>query len=78
MTEFYVNCREDIDEIYCKLGNISAVISSTCWFIILIPQIYINFKFKSTDGLSLYWAIANFSASLFSMAAPFHWKLGYP
>ena len=48
----------------CPLGSSAGYASSVFWFFVLVPQIYHNYKRRSTTGLSLWWALANFTASL--------------
>eukprot|EP01126_Amoeba_proteus_P008457 TRINITY_DN13124_c0_g1_i4.p2 TRINITY_DN13124_c0_g1~~TRINITY_DN13124_c0_g1_i4.p2 ORF type:complete len:294 (+),score=31.12 TRINITY_DN13124_c0_g1_i4:94-975(+) len=48
----------------CVLGNIAGYCSSIVWLLVLIPQVYLNWKRKSVQGLSVVWALANFTASL--------------
>ena len=48
----------------CGLGAAAGYASTLLWFANLVPQIDHNRRRRSTEGLSLWWALANFSASL--------------
>ncbi|CAC5406134.1 unnamed protein product [Mytilus coruscus] len=41
--------------------------STTLWFIVLLPQVWKNFRRKSVRGLSVLWATSNFTASLINL-----------
>lgn len=61
------NCRENWPLWTCIFGNISGMCSTTLWFIVLLPQLWKNFRRKSVKGLSVLWATANFTASLINL-----------
>jgi hypothetical protein len=56
-------CDDSLPELLCTIGNVSGWFSSFIWFIVLFPQLLENFKEKSVEGISLLWALLNFSAS---------------
>ncbi|CAO3610214.1 unnamed protein product [Cunninghamella blakesleeana] len=58
------NCDYNLPIGLCIAGNVCGYISNSIWFLTLLPQLYKNYKRKSTDGLSLIWALCNFTASL--------------
>ncbi|KAK3584364.1 hypothetical protein CHS0354_010149 [Potamilus streckersoni] len=58
------NCRPDWPEWTCMFANICGLASTTLWFLVLLPQVWKNFRRKSVRGLSVLWATANFTASL--------------
>ena len=60
----------------CTIGNAAGYVSSTIWLCVLLPQLYLNYKRKSTLGLSLLWALANFTASFINLF--FVFRLGLP
>jgi len=60
---FESNCLETIPKEFCIIGNAAGYLSNLIWFLVLFPQIVMNYKRKSVEGLSLPWAIANFTAS---------------
>ena len=52
----------------CITGNVCGFVSLTCWFCTLLFQVCKNHKeHQWPKGLSLYWAKANFTASLFNV-----------
>lgn len=61
------NCRDDWPIWTCIFANISGMCSTTLWFIVLLPQVWKNFRRKSVKGLSVLWATANFTASLINL-----------
>lgn len=61
------NCDYNLPIDICILGNICGYISNCIWFLVLIPQLFKNYKRKSTEGLSFIWAFCNFTASLINV-----------
>lgn len=61
------NCDYNLPIGLCITGNICGYISNSIWFLVLLPQLYKNYKRKSTDGLSFIWAFCNFTASLINV-----------
>ncbi|KAH3880148.1 uncharacterized protein LOC127865028 [Dreissena polymorpha] len=62
-----VNCRPNWPRWTCMAGNICGLCSTAIWFIVLLPQVWKNFRRKSVRGLSVLWATANFTASLINV-----------
>ena len=60
----YENCRKTWPKAWCTFANICGDISCAIWFVVLVPQIWKNWKRRSVEGLSILWATANFTASL--------------
>ncbi|XP_060076425.1 uncharacterized protein LOC132556050 [Ylistrum balloti] len=58
------NCRPEWGLWTCVSANVCGLTSTTLWFLVLLPQVYKNFRRKSVVGLSILWATANFTASL--------------
>ncbi|OWF55595.1 hypothetical protein KP79_PYT11311 [Mizuhopecten yessoensis] len=58
------NCRPEWALWTCVAANVCGLTSTTLWFLVLLPQVYKNFRRKSVVGLSILWATANFTASL--------------
>ena len=56
------------------MANISGYVSTVAWFLVLLPQVIRNFRHKTVQGLSLGWAILNFTAAFNN--AFFVFKLG--
>lgn len=48
----------------CRVGNAAGVFSAALWFACLVPQLALNARRRSVEGLSAAWAAANFAASL--------------
>ena len=79
----YDNCRKTWAnwKAICGFANVCGYISCTLWFVVLVPQIWKNWKRRSVEGLSILWATANFTASLvncffaFSVSLPFYIKI---
>ncbi|XP_066018893.1 uncharacterized protein [Pocillopora verrucosa] len=77
----YGNCRKTWPKAWCAFANICGDISCAIWFVVLVPQIWKNWKRRSVEGLSILWATANFTASLanvffaFSVALPVYIKI---
>lgn len=61
------NCDYNLPTGLCITGNICGYISNSIWFLVLLPQLYKNYKRKSTEGLSFIWAFCNFTASLINV-----------
>lgn len=61
------NCRKEWPLWTCIFGNLCGLTSTTLWFLVLLPQVWKNFRRKSVAGLSVLWATANFSASLINL-----------
>ena len=61
------NCRQTWPLWTCIFGNVCGLTSTTLWFLVLLPQVWKNFRRKSVVGLSVIWATANFSASLINL-----------
>lgn len=61
------NCDYNLPINLCIVGNICGYISNSIWFLVLLPQLYKNYKRKSTEGLSFIWAFCNFTASLINV-----------
>lgn len=60
----YDNCRSTWPKTVCGFSNVCGYISNTIWFVVLVPQIWKNWKRRSVEGLSILWATANFTGSL--------------
>ncbi|XP_041359955.1 uncharacterized protein LOC121376202 [Gigantopelta aegis] len=58
------NCRPTWPAWTCIFCNVCGLTSTAMWFLVLLPQVWKNFRRKSVAGLSPLWATANFSASL--------------
>ena len=77
----YENCRKTWPKAWCAFANICGDISCAIWFVVLVPQIWKNWKRRSVEGLSILWATANFTASLanvffaLSVALPMCFKI---
>ena len=77
----YENCRKTWPKAWCAFANICGDISCAIWFVVLVPQIWKNWKRRSVEGLSILWATANFTASLanvffaFSVALPVYIRI---
>lgn len=77
----YDNCRKSWPKGVCGFANVCGYISCTIWFVVLVPQIWKNWKRRSVEGLSILWATANFTASLvncffaFSFALPVYIRI---
>ena len=77
----YHNCRKSMPKAGCGFANVCGYISCTIWFVVLVPQIWKNWKLRSVEGLSILWATANFTASLvnfffaFSIELPVYIKI---
>ena len=77
----YGNCRRTWPKAWCAFANICGDISCAIWFVVLVPQIWKNWKRRSVEGLSILWATANFTASLanvffaFSVSLPVYIKI---
>ena len=65
------DCRSGWSKGSCDLGIAAGYVGDSIWFIVLLPQIYKNFQRKSTDGLSLLWALFNFTAGLINSFSVF-------
>ncbi|XP_062576497.1 uncharacterized protein LOC134238380 [Saccostrea cucullata] len=61
------NCRPNWPEWTCMGANICGLCSTTLWFLVLLPQVWKNFRQKSVLGLSVLWGTANFTASLINL-----------
>ena len=61
------NCRNSWPVWTCIFGNLCGLTSTTLWFLVLLPQVWKNFRRKSVLGLSVLWATANFTASLINL-----------
>jgi len=61
------NCDSELPEAFCYFGNVCGFLSSLIWFIVLFPQIVLNYKRKSVKGISNLWASMNFFASLINI-----------
>ena len=77
----YDNCRKSLPRVDCGFANVCGYISCAIWFVVLVPQIWKNWKRRSVEGLSILWATANFTASLvncffaFSIALPLYIRI---
>ena len=60
----YDNCWKTWPKSVCAFANGCGYISTMIWFVVLVPQIWKNWKLRSVEGLSILWATANFTASL--------------
>lgn len=58
----------------CEFANVCGLISTSVWFLVLLPQLYRNFRWRTVEGLSLGWALANFTAAMNNVF--FVFKLG--
>eukprot|EP01094_Clydonella_sp_ATCC50884_P021703 TRINITY_DN4834_c1_g1_i12.p1 TRINITY_DN4834_c1_g1~~TRINITY_DN4834_c1_g1_i12.p1 ORF type:complete len:278 (-),score=55.16 TRINITY_DN4834_c1_g1_i12:1191-2024(-) len=70
------NCDSQLPEWCCAAGNAAGYVSSVVWLVVLLPQLWKNWRRHSVHGLSLPWALANFSASLLNMF--YVWRLDLP
>lgn len=61
------NCRPEWPPWTCVAANVCGLCSTTLWFLVLLPQVWKNFRRKSVVGLSILWATANFTASLVNL-----------
>ena len=61
------NCRENWPEWTCAGANVCGLLSTAIWFVVLLPQVWKNFRRRSVRGLSILWASANFTASLINL-----------
>lgn len=61
------NCRPEWPEWTCLGANVCGLCSTTLWFLVLLPQVWKNFRQKSVVGLSVLWGTANFTASLINL-----------
>ncbi|CAJ0943629.1 unnamed protein product, partial [Mesorhabditis belari] len=59
----YQSCDCDIPRFFCALANISGYCSTVAWFLVLLPQVIRNFRHRTVQGISLGWAILNFTAA---------------
>ena len=59
----------------CAIGASAGYASTALWFLVLVPQLYHNYLRKSTRGLSIWWALANFTASLVNVFFVFRLQL---
>ena len=81
MNGLYDNCHKAWPEALCGFGNVCGYISNAIWFVVLVPQIWKNWKRRSVEGLSILWASANFTGSLvncffvFSDSLPLYIKI---
>ena len=64
---FNQSCVQDWPQPVCALGNVMGLCSAALWFSCLIPQISLNYKRRSVDGLSFLWASANFIAAFVNL-----------
>eukprot|EP01135_Chromosphaera_perkinsii_P001245 Nk52_evm18s163 gene=Nk52_evmTU18s163 len=46
------------------IAYVSGFCSTGCWILVQLPQIYKNYCRKRTDGVSVWWALANFLAAI--------------
>lgn len=60
----YNNCHPNWPSAICAFANVCGLLNTAIWFLVFIPQIYRNFRHRTVQGLSPYWIIANFTASL--------------
>ena len=60
----------------CDVGIIAGYASAVMWFLVLLPQLHLNYKRGHCHGLSLLWALANFTAS--SINVFFVYRLDLP
>lgn len=65
-------CDQTLPDFFCFVGNLSGWISSFIWLIVLFPQVIKNWKNKSVEGVSLLWALLNFSASYVNIFFIYH------
>jgi uncharacterized protein with PQ loop repeat len=73
------NCDYKLPIDLCIIGNICGYISNCIGFLVLLPQLFKNYKRKSTESLSFIWAFCNFTASLinvFFINVPIFSKIG--
>ncbi|WAR14866.1 CTNS-like protein [Mya arenaria] len=61
------NCRPEWPRWTCLTANVCGLCSTAIWFIVLLPQVWKNFRRRSVRGLSVLWASANFTASLINL-----------
>jgi len=60
----------------CDIGIASGYASAAMWFMVLLPQLHLNYQRGHCHGLSLLWALANFTASLINVF--FAYRLNLP
>ena len=75
MNILFKNCRENWPKGICAFANVCGYCSTAIWFVVLVPQIWKNWKRRSVEGLSILWATANFTASLVNLFFAFHVSL---
>ncbi|XP_074646926.1 uncharacterized protein LOC141902895 [Tubulanus polymorphus] len=61
------NCRSDWPVGLCVCFNLCGLTSTAIWFLVILPQLYKNYRHKSVAGLSLAWATMDVTASLLNM-----------
>ena len=61
------NCRPSWPRWTCLTANVAGLCSTAIWFVVLLPQVWKNFRRRSVRGLSVLWATANFTASLINL-----------
>ena len=64
VSALYEDCRKAWPKTVCAFANVCGDISTAIWFLVLVPQIWKNWKRHSVEGLSILWATANFTASV--------------
>ena len=62
--QFLQNCLVALPQWLCVAGNVSGYVSSAIWSVVLFPQLLHNARRRSIVGVSRFWAVANFVASL--------------
>ena len=60
----------------CDVGIAAGYASAAMWFMVLLPQLHLNYQRGHCHGLSLLWALANFTASLINVF--FAYRLNLP
>uniref|UniRef100_A0A914PD19 Uncharacterized protein n=1 Tax=Panagrolaimus davidi TaxID=227884 RepID=A0A914PD19_9BILA len=59
----YQSCDCNLPQWICAFANISGYCSTVAWFLVLLPQVIRNFRYRTVQGISLGWAILNFTAA---------------
>ena len=68
-------CAAGVPAWACAVAGSAGYASTALWFVVLVPQLARNRRRRSTEGLSLWWALANFTASLVNAFFAFRLEL---
>lgn len=78
----YSNCRQAWDSSTCAFANVCGLTATAIFIVVYLPQMYRNFRHRSVRGLSPYWSLSNFTASInnlffvFNVQLPLFNKIG--